>query len=83
MREDYSFLRPRPLIWPRRSPNTFVSKMCLDVLLVTTLTLLSSFQISSASNIVKEFSDEFAWMDNDIPQFNSLTIDKNTGKLID
>ena len=80
MREDYSFLRPRPLIWPRkRSSNTFVSKMFLDVLLVTTLTLLSSFQISSASNIVKEFSDEFAWMDNDIPQFNSLTIDKNTG----
>lgn len=55
--------------------------MFLDVLLVTT-TLLSSFQISSASNIVKEFSDEFAWMDNDIPQFNSLTIDKNTGNLL-
>ena len=33
------------------------------------------------SNIVKEFSDEFAWMDNDIPQFNNLVIDKNTGRV--
>ena len=33
------------------------------------------------NNIVRVFSDEFAWMDNDIPQFNSLVIDKNTGRV--
>ena len=52
-----------------------------SVLLLVT-TLIVSFQTSSASNIVKEFKDEFAWMDNDIPQFNNLVIDKVTGKNI-
>ncbi len=43
--------------------------------------ILASTAAAADSNIVQEFSDEFAWMDNDIPQFNSLAIDKNTGRV--
>jgi plexin A len=32
-------------------------------------------------NIVKEFSDEFSWLDSEIPQFNNLVVDKNTGRV--
>ena len=32
-------------------------------------------------DIVKTFSDEFAWHDNEIPQFNHLVVDKNTGRV--
>ena len=32
-------------------------------------------------DIIKEFSDEFAWNDNDIPQFNNLVVDKVTGRV--
>ena len=36
---------------------------------------------ASGQMIVKEFSDEFAWNDNEIPQFNNLLIDKVTGRV--
>ena len=35
----------------------------------------------SEKNIVKEFSDEFSWLDSEIPQFNNLVVDKNTGRV--
>jgi plexin A len=37
--------------------------------------------VSSEKFIVKEFSDEFAWLDSEIPQFNNLVVDKNTGRV--
>ena len=44
--------------------------------------LLSPLDIvSSEKFIVKEFSDEFSWLDSDIPQFNNLVVDKNTGRV--
>ena len=33
------------------------------------------------NDIVKRFSDEFAWHDSEIPQFNHLVVDKNTGRV--
>ena len=36
---------------------------------------------SGDKNIVKEFSDEFSWLDSEIPQFNNLVVDKNTGRV--
>ena len=33
------------------------------------------------NKIVKTFNDEFAWHDNEIPQFNHLVVDKNTGRV--
>ena len=36
---------------------------------------------SDSSIVVKEFSDEFAWMDHEIPQFSNLAVDKNTGRV--
>ena len=38
-------------------------------------------QILCDKNIVKEFSDEFSWLDSEIPQFNNLVVDKNTGRV--
>ncbi len=44
--------------------------------------LLSPLDIvSSEKFIVKEFSDEFSWLDSEIPQFNNLVVDKNTGRV--
>jgi plexin A len=40
-----------------------------------------AFQPSATQDIVTEFSDEFSWMDNEIPQFNNLVICKNTGRV--
>ena len=31
--------------------------------------------------VVNEFSDEYAWSDPEIPQFNNLVVDKNTGRV--
>lgn len=47
--------------------------------IVVQLLLLASFSL--CQDIVEEFSDEFAWMDNDIPQFNNLVVDKHTGRV--
>lgn len=38
-------------------------------------------QICCDKNVVKEFSDEFSWLDSEIPQFNNLVVDKNTGRV--
>ena len=40
-----------------------------------------SQQIDADKDIVKTFSDEFAWHDNEIPQFNHLVVDENTGRV--
>ncbi len=50
---------------------------------LTLLAILSSLivQYSEAQDIVQEFSDEFAWNDNEIPQFNNLVVDKVTGRV--
>ncbi len=37
--------------------------------------------VISEKFIVKEFSDEFSWLDSEIPQFNNLVVDKNTGRV--
>ena len=34
-----------------------------------------------ANDVVAEFSDEYAWNDNEIPQFNNLVRDKITGRV--
>ena len=47
-------------------------------LLLFALLIQSAF---SEKNIVKEFSDEFSWLDSEIPQFNNLVVDKNTGRV--
>jgi hypothetical protein len=42
------------------------------------------FLLNSAigdKNIVKDFSDEISWLDSEIPQFNNLVVDKNTGRV--
>ena len=36
---------------------------------------------AASDDIVKEFSDEFAWNDNEIPQFNNLVVSKVTGSV--
>ena len=58
----------------------------MELFLQLTLTTVAFCQLfvyiqAKDKNIVREFSDEFSWMDNDIPQFNSLAIDKNTGRV--
>ena len=37
-------------------------------------------QQTADADIVKSFSDEFAWHDNEIPQFNHLVVDKKVYK---
>ena len=47
------------------------------------LILLAALAIAggvSSQDVVKEFSDEFAWNDPEIPQFNNLAVDKVTGR---
>lgn len=44
------------------------------------LHLLVSAQ-ALVNHVVKEFSDEFAWTNSEIPQFNNLVIDKVTGRV--
>ena len=36
---------------------------------------------SARDVVVGEFSDEYAWSDPEIPQFNNLVVDKNTGRV--
>ncbi len=45
------------------------------------LSLLMAFVIAAGQDIVKEFSDEHAWRDDEIPQFNNLLVDKVTGRV--
>ena len=49
---------------------------------IAALTVLLAFTAVHGQDIVKEFSDEYAWTDPEIPQFNNLVIDKvrNTHK---
>jgi len=51
----------------------------LTLLCVILLSLLDN--AISEKFIVKEFSDEFSWLDSEIPQFNNLVVDKNTGRV--
>jgi plexin A len=53
-------------------------------------TVLAIFILASApsaaekvtsKDTIKEFNDEFAWSDNEIPQFNNLVVDKVTGRV--
>ena len=43
---------------------------------IAALTVLLAFTAVHGQDIVKEFSDEYAWTDPEIPQFNNLVIDK-------
>ena len=80
----------RPLLRPPRGSSSRTPSSNITMKKTTFLWLLcyafhtaaaASAEATANENIVKEFSDEFAWMDNDIPQFNSLAIDKNTGRV--
>jgi hypothetical protein len=51
----------------------------IALLFVILLSLLNN--VISEKFIVKEFSDEFSWLDSEIPQFNNLVVDKNTGRV--
>ena len=75
--------RPQQRCWTfnlRKSRLLLKNAKMLITFLILLLQYPSNIQ-ADQSNIVKEFSDEFAWMDNDIPQFNNLVIDKNTGRI--
>ena len=64
----------------RPLPTTRTTTRNMKLLL---LCLLAATQAIQARDniIVKEFSDEFAWMDHEIPQFSNLAVDKNTGRV--
>ena len=63
----------------RPLPTTRTTTRNMKLLL---LCLLAATQAKARDNIiVKEFSDEFAWMDHEIPQFSNLAVDKNTGRV--
>ena len=51
----------------------------VTVALALTLTLASAQTAKDV--VVNEFSDEYAWSDPEIPQFNNLVVDKNTGRV--
>ena len=54
-------------------------------LLLLACCLVAAFATAKAQrpskDIVRDFSDEFAWNDNEIPQFNNLVVDKVTGRV--
>ncbi len=51
-------------------------------MLVTVLVLFcAAVRLGASAQEVREFSDEFAWNDNEIPQFNNLAVDKVTGRV--
>ena len=58
-----------------RPPNGLAATVALAL----TLTLASAQTAKDV--VVNEFSDEYAWSDPEIPQFNNLVVDKNTGRV--
>ena len=68
---------------PTNSRHQFFTLLpFLVILLSQNLNVVSAQQPENAvKDIVKTFSDEFAWHDNEIPQFNHLVVDKNTGRV--
>ena len=73
-----SAMRLRHLMPPglARPPNGLAT-----VALALTLTLTLASAQTAKDVVVNEFSDEYAWSDPEIPQFNNLVVDKNTGRV--
>ena len=64
-----------------RTHFLFSSFFLVAIILSQNVRNVISQQTDADNDIVKTFSDEFAWHDNEIPQFNHLVVDKNTGRV--
>ena len=60
---------------------TLVTVAALAVILAAGWVVTAAASDFTHDDIVKEFSDEFAWNDNEIPQFNNLVVSKVTGSV--
>ena len=65
---------------PRMKPGWLLLYLATGLLLLLQQQQPCAGQ-SAQDVVVGEFSDEYAWSDNKIPQFNNLVVDKNTGRV--